>query len=165
MEETDRHGCLLGSHPGRQACAAGALTPGPAQGCCEDHHPPPLPITISRLGVAACLAVSGVSAQRPVKEPFHARPRHPWLPSGPSKTNRPRASFRAPGRRLTGPCCPPPGLPPATAPPRGLQGPPPALSWRGLGAGGGWDCEAGCHLGCDDLESGRLEQWLSGDWQ
>lgn len=109
-----------GQPPPRQACAAGAPTTGPAQGCCKDHHPPPPPVTISRPGVAACLAVSGVSAQRPVKEPFHALPRHPWLPSWPSKTNRPRASFRAPGRRLMGPRCPPPGLPPAAALPQEL---------------------------------------------
>ena len=109
-----------GQPPPRQACAAGAPTTGPAQGCCKDHHPPPPPVTNSRPGVAACLAVSGVSAQRPVKEPFHALPRHPWLPSWPSKTNRPRASFRAPGRRLMGPRCPPPGLPPAAALPQEL---------------------------------------------
>lgn len=124
---------------------------------------PHRPVTISQPGVAACLAVSGVSAQRPVKEPFHAHPRHPWLPSGPSKTNRPRASFRAPGRRLMGPRCPPPGLPPAAAPPQGLRGPPLALLWRDLGAWGGRDCGAGCHPGCGDLrgvgEAGAVAEW------
>ena len=32
-----------GQPPPRQACAAGAPTTGPAQGCCKDHHPPPPP--------------------------------------------------------------------------------------------------------------------------
>lgn len=46
-----------------------------------------------------CLpGVSGISTQWPMKELFHARPRCPWLPSGPSKTNRPQVSFRAPGQ-------------------------------------------------------------------
>lgn len=42
----------------------------------------------------------------------------------------------------------------------GAQGSP-ALSWRGQPGRLG-TVRLGCHLGCDDLESGRLEQWLSG---
>ena len=177
MEDPDRRGCLLGSHPHRQACAAGAPTPGPAQGCCEDPHPHP-PVTISRPGVAACLAVSGVSAQRPVKEPFHAHPRHPWLPSGPSKTNSPRPTGLGPASELPAHGAPLPNARPATcrSPASGAPGTSPSPGVVGFG-GLGWSGLWGCHPGCGDLggvgEAGAVAEWrqttrqcpsLAGPW-
>lgn len=168
MEEMDWRGCLLGSHPRRQACAAGAPTPGPAQGCCEDPHPPPPPRYHFTTG-CCCLPgglwrLCAAASERALSCPPQAPVASLWaIQDQQSKTNRPPASFRAPGRRLMGPHCPTPCLPPAAAPPRGLRGPPPALLWRGLGAWGGWDCGTGCHPWCGDLggvgEAGAVAKW------
>ena len=172
MEEPDRRGCLLGSHPHRQACAAGAPTPGPAQGCCEDPHPPPpryhcttgcccLPGGLRRLCAAASERALSCPPQAPVASLWAIQDQQP-------KINRPRARFRAPL----------PNAQPATcrSPASGAPGTSPCPVVVGLG-GLGWSGLWGCHPGSGDLggvgEAGAVAEWrqttcqcpsLAGPW-
>lgn len=116
--------CILATWSAQKTAWAGAsfllasqgehrpLQDQPELGGCELPPIPHAPCYHFTVGAAACLAVSSVTAQQPVKELFYARTRRPRLPLGhPRPTGLGPAS--EPLQELTGPCrlpsiCPPP---------------------------------------------------------